>query len=184
MTTRFLPRESSLLEISGSRRLVGGTFKCVIGYSISYRRYEMFGMRRRGWLRPWILSMLEEGPKNGADIINEVEKASMGWWRPSPGSVYPLLEEMMQDGLVTRREDGKYEITNKGKDEMSWTHGPWRRSQRPVTVDAMLSEVESILSYFEDVVRSDRSKISGQAQRIKAIKERFSSLTEMLSSPA
>jgi len=141
----------------------------------------MFGMRRRGWLRPWILSMLDAGPKNGADIISEVEKASMGWWRPSPGSVYPLLEEMVQDGLVTRRQDGKYEITNKGKDEMSWTHGPWRHSHRPVTVEAMLNEIESYMSYFEDVARSDKSKIGGYSDRIKAIKERFTSLTEILS---
>lgn len=124
--------------------------------------------------------MLETGPKNGADIISEVEKASMGWWRPSPGSVYPLLEEMVQDGLVTRREDGKYEITNKGKDEMTWTHGPWRHSNRPVTVEAMLNEIESYLFYFEDVIRSDKSKISGYSDRIKAIKERIASLTEIL----
>jgi len=152
-----------------------------IGYSISNRRYEMFGMRRRGWLRPWILSMLDSGPKNGADIISEVEKASMGWWRPSPGSVYPLLEDMVQDALVTRREDGKYEITNKGKDEMSWTHGPWQHFHRPTTVDAMLSEIEAYISYFEDIARSDKSKISAHSDRIKTIKERFISLTEILS---
>ena len=141
----------------------------------------MFGLKRRGWLRPWILSMLNAGPKNGAEIITEVEKASMGWWRPSPGSVYPLLEDMLQDGLVTRREDGKYEITNKGKDEMSWSHGPWRHSHRPVTVEAMLNEIESYVSYFEDVAKSDKSKISKHADRVKSIKERFTSLAEMLS---
>jgi DNA-binding PadR family transcriptional regulator len=141
----------------------------------------MFGMRRRGWLRPWILSMLEAGPKNGAEVISEVEKASMGWWRPSPGSVYPLLEGMVQDGLVTRREDGKYEITNKGKDEMAWTRGPWRHFHRPATVEAMLNEIESYMSYFEDVAKSDKSKISKHADRIKTIKERFTSLTEVLS---
>jgi DNA-binding PadR family transcriptional regulator len=142
----------------------------------------MFGMRRRGWLRPWILSMLEAGPKNGADIISEVEKASMGWWRPSPGSVYPLLDGMVQDGLVTRHEDGKYEVTNKGKDEMAWVHGPWRHyHHRPTTVDAMLNEIESYMSYFEDVAKSDILKISGYSDRIKAVKERFTSLAEILS---
>ena len=125
--------------------------------------------------------MLDAGPKNGADIISEVERASMGWWRPSPGSVYPLLEEMVQDGLVTRREDGTYEITNKGKDEMYWTHGPWRHSHRPVTVEAMLNEIESYISYFEDIARSDKTKIGGYTNRIKAIKQRFTSLTETLS---
>ena len=140
----------------------------------------MFGIKRRGWLRPWILSMLNAGPKNGAEIITEVEKASMGWWRPSPGSVYPLLEDMTQDGLVTRREDGKYEITNKGKDEMIWTRGPWQTAHRPATVQAMLNEIESYTSYFEDITRSDKTKITQYKDQIKTIKERYTSLTEKL----
>jgi hypothetical protein len=45
----------------------------------------------------------------------------------------------------------------------------------------MLNEIESYLSYFEDVVRSDKSKISGYSERIKALKERLTSLTEKLS---
>jgi DNA-binding PadR family transcriptional regulator len=138
----------------------------------------MFGIRR-GWLRTWILSMLEAGPKNGADVISEVEEASIGLWRPSPGSVYPLLEAMLQDGLVTRGEDGKYEITSKGRNELSWAHGPWRR--RPTTVEAMISEMESYISYFEDIARSDKSQISGHLDRIKAMREKLASLTEMLS---
>jgi hypothetical protein len=48
-------------------------------------------------------------------------------------------------------------------------------------VEAMLNEIESYLSYFEDVAKSDKSKISGCSDRIEAIKERFSSLTEILS---
>jgi DNA-binding PadR family transcriptional regulator len=144
----------------------------------------MFGGRRRGWLRPWILSMLETGPKNGADIITEVEKASMGWWRPSPGSVYPLLESMVQDGLVTRHEDGKYEITAKGRDEAAWVHGPWgpmRHRHRPASMEAILSDMESYVSYFEDVAKSDKQKLNGYSGRIKALKERLVSLTETLS---
>ena len=89
---------------------------------------------------------------------------------------------MVQDGLITRREDGKYEITNKGKDEMDWTHGPWRHHHhRPTTVDAMLNEIESYLSYFEDIARADKPKITQHTNQIKAIKERFNSLTETLS---
>ena len=141
----------------------------------------MFGMKRRGWLRPWVISMLDVEPKNGAEIINEIEEASMGWWRPSPGSVYPLLEGMVQDGLVTRLGDSKYEITNKGRDEMALANRPWRYFQRPSTVSAMVSEIESYISYFEDVAKSDKSKISEYSDRIKAIKEKLVSLTKTLS---
>ncbi len=36
--------------------------------------------------------MLDRGPKNGAEIINEIGRAGFGWGRPSPGSAYPMLE--------------------------------------------------------------------------------------------
>jgi DNA-binding PadR family transcriptional regulator len=131
-------------------------------------------MRRRGLLRPWILSMLHNGPKNGAEIINEVGKASLGWWRPSPGSVYPLLEDMCLDGLIQRREDGKYEITDGGREETSWSFGPW--SNRPRSVEEMLNEIEAYASYFEDLAKSDKSKIETQSSRIKDVADRLSKL--------
>src|SRR2546428_5135163 len=72
---------------------------------------------RRGWLRPWVISMIARSPKNGAEIIDEIEKMSWGGWRPSPGSIYPLLDQMVQEGAIRKREDGRYELTDKGKDE-------------------------------------------------------------------
>jgi DNA-binding PadR family transcriptional regulator len=47
------------------------------------------------------------------EIMDEIENMTQGWWRPSPGSVYPMLDEMVKDGLVKKREDGKYELTAK-----------------------------------------------------------------------
>jgi DNA-binding PadR family transcriptional regulator len=137
---------------------------------------------QRGALRPWILSMLQAEPKNGAEIINEVEKASMGWWRPSPGSVYPLLDSMVQDGLVTRRDDGKYVITAKGKDESAWLHGPWGPiRQRPANIDAMLSDIETHLLYFEDLVKANKPQMLTYQDRIEIIKQRIAALLETLS---
>ena len=131
-------------------------------------------IRRRGLLRPWILSMLNNGPKNGAEIINEVGKASLGLWRPSPGSVYPLLEDLCQDGLIKKRDDGRYEVTGRGREESTWTIGPW--SNRPRSVDEMLSEIEAEVSYFEDLDKSDKSKIEAHQSRFKEVAERFSKL--------
>jgi DNA-binding PadR family transcriptional regulator len=133
-------------------------------------------MKRRGLLRPWTLSMLNKGPKNGADIINEVGKASFGWWRPSPGSVYPMLEDMCQDGLIQKRDDGKYEITERGREETYWSFGPW--SNRPRSVDEILNEIEAYVSYFEDLARSDKSKMKAHSSRIKAVANRFSRLAD------
>jgi DNA-binding PadR family transcriptional regulator len=119
--------------------------------------------------------MLHNGPRNGADIINEVGKASFGWWRPSPGSVYPLLEDLCQDGLIQKREDGKYEITDMGKEESSWSLGPW--SNRPRSVEEMLNEIEAYASYFEDLAMSDKAKIEASSSRIRVVADRFSKLT-------
>jgi DNA-binding PadR family transcriptional regulator len=139
----------------------------------------MFGFKmvRRGMLRPWILSMLAKAPKNGAELIDEIERSSWGGWRPSPGSVYPLLDGMVQDGLVRKKEDGRYEITDKGKAESEWSFGmPFRTGPRGV--DQMLSEISGYLSYFEDLARTDRSKLATYEKSIKELSERLSKLVQ------
>jgi DNA-binding PadR family transcriptional regulator len=137
----------------------------------------MFGFNRirRGMLRPWILSMLAKAPKNGAELMDEIEKTSWGGWRPSPGSVYPLLDGLAQDGLVRKKDDGRYEITEKGKRESEWSFGmPFRSG--PSGIDQMLSEISGYLSYFEDLARNDRSKISPYENQIKELNTRLSKL--------
>jgi len=71
---------------------------------------------RRGWLRPLILSLLlNKGPLNGVEIMDEIQRLTGGLWRPSPGSVYPMLAEMLEEGLVIRRPDGRYELSEAGR---------------------------------------------------------------------
>src|SRR5487761_794790 len=150
-----------------------------IVYPISVIR-EMFGYSpwrkiRRGWLRPWITSMLGRSPKNGAEIMDEIEKNSWGSWRPSPGSVYPLLDEMSQEGLITKRDDGRYELTEKGKQESEWSFGmPFR--QGPYSVENMLGEMKSYVSYFEDLAKSDPTKLKTYNEKIKEIADRLSKI--------
>jgi DNA-binding PadR family transcriptional regulator len=58
---------------------------------------------------------------HGYDLIRELEERSGGMWRPSPGSVYPTLQLLEDEGLVTGREqDGKrvYSITDAGRAEL------------------------------------------------------------------
>lgn len=59
-------------------------------------------MRKRRGLRMWVLTLLERSPRNGAEIMDEMEMMTKGWWRPSPGSVYPLLESLVQEGFIKR----------------------------------------------------------------------------------
>jgi DNA-binding PadR family transcriptional regulator len=73
---------------------------------------------RRGAVRLAILTLLDERPMHGYEIITELETRSDGRWRPSPGAVYPALEKMAFHGVVTSTEaDGKrqFEITERGR---------------------------------------------------------------------
>jgi len=56
---------------------------------------------RRG-LREVVLWLLSDRPMNGAEIIRAVEEFTWGFWKPSPGSVYPLLKQLEAEGLVRR----------------------------------------------------------------------------------
>jgi DNA-binding PadR family transcriptional regulator len=151
-----------------------------IGYPISEKRYRMFrgfGMFRKRGLRPWVLNILRRSPKNGAEIMDEIENMSQGWWRPSPGSVYPMLEEMVQDGLIKKRDDGRYELTTKAKeaeDEWPFSH----HFTGPRSIDAMLNEITGYISYFEDLTKTDQSKLEPFKDKIRTITERLTALSK------
>jgi DNA-binding PadR family transcriptional regulator len=78
------------------------------------------GRNKRGDIRTALLTVLMEGPGHGYDIMQRVEEKTGGAWRPSPGSVYPTLQLLGDEGYVTATErDGKrvFEITEAGTAE-------------------------------------------------------------------
>lgn len=73
---------------------------------------------RRGDVRAGILALLAEEPRNGYQIIQELGARSDGVWRPSPGSVYPALQQLEDEGLVRTVEAGgrkAFELTDDGR---------------------------------------------------------------------
>jgi DNA-binding PadR family transcriptional regulator len=75
---------------------------------------------RRGDIRTAVLAVLAEGPGHGYDVIQRLEDKTEGAWRPSPGSVYPTLQLLEDEGLANSAErDGKrvYELTDAGRAE-------------------------------------------------------------------
>jgi len=96
--------------------------------------------RRRGDVRTAVLAMLDEKPAHGYDLIRELEQRSGGMWQPSPGSVYPTLQMLEDEGLLTSEEvDGKrvYSITDQGRAELaerrsrSGNSAPWEMRGGP-----------------------------------------------------
>ena len=80
-----------------------------------------WGRRRRasrGDVRTAALLLLAEEPRNGYQIMQELEERSEGLWRPSPGSVYPALQQLEDEGLIRSDEqDGRrlYHLTDAGR---------------------------------------------------------------------
>src|ERR1700751_3068374 len=73
---------------------------------------------RRGDIRTAALLLPAEEPRNGYQIMQEVEERSEGLWRPSPGSVYPALQQLEDEGLIRSEEtEGRrlYHLTDAGR---------------------------------------------------------------------
>ncbi|MGA6168463.1 PadR family transcriptional regulator [Amycolatopsis magusensis] len=73
---------------------------------------------RRGDIRAAILLLLAEQPRHGYEIITEISERSDGLWKPSPGSIYPTLQLLADEGLVTATEEGGkrlFQLTDEGR---------------------------------------------------------------------
>ncbi|WP_199906929.1 PadR family transcriptional regulator [Aeromicrobium chenweiae] len=67
---------------------------------------------RGGDVRAAALLLLAEGPKHGYQLIQEIGERSEGSWSPSPGSIYPVLQQLEDEGLLTfQRVDGRKTAT-------------------------------------------------------------------------
>lgn len=74
----------------------------------------------KGYLRSQVLRLLDDKPMSGAEIIRELEDKTGMWWKPSPGSVYPLLSWLLDSGYTRELPDSeagvrRYELTKEGK---------------------------------------------------------------------
>jgi DNA-binding PadR family transcriptional regulator len=69
-------------------------------------------------VRAAILALLREGPRNGYQIMSEIEERSGGAWRPSPGAVYPALSQLADEGLIAAEESAgrrTFSLTEAGR---------------------------------------------------------------------
>lgn len=87
----------------------------------------------RGDVRAAVLSLLAEEPMHGYQIIREIEERSNGSWKPSAGSVYPTLQLLADEGLVSAEEQNgrkTYSLTEAGRAvaEEADAPAPWESS--------------------------------------------------------
>ncbi|MDT3345388.1 PadR family transcriptional regulator [Microbacterium aquilitoris] len=79
-----------------------------------------------GDLRLYLLSLLDEAPRHGYDLMQALSDRTGGTYTPSAGTVYPRLSKLEEEGLVTKTVDGRktvYEITDAGRAEVSARSG-------------------------------------------------------------
>jgi len=107
------------------------------GFGARFRRGRRI---RRGDVRAAILLLLEEEPRNGYQVMQELESRSGGVWRPSPGSVYPALQLLADEGLVRseQREGANvFELTDAGRQHVEENRerlgSPWEQAGEGVS---------------------------------------------------
>jgi len=106
------------------------------------RPFNVNGMRRRNWMRHTamvpkgfiryhVLGALKEQPMSGSELIDHIEKHAGGFWKPSPGSIYPLLALLQDRGYIKElpTENGmkRYELTESGKSILEEQKGVMRK---------------------------------------------------------
>lgn len=96
------------------------------------------GRGRKGDVRSAVLALLAEAPTNGYGLINGIAEKSNGLWRPSPGSIYPALSLLEDEGLIVAVEaDGKkvHQLTEAGRahvaEHAAELERPWERVAAP-----------------------------------------------------
>src|SRR5271154_1815298 len=130
---------------------------------------------RRGDIRTAALLLLAEEPRNGYQIMQEVEDRSDGAWRPSPGSVYPALQQLEDEGLIRSEEiDGRklFRLTDAGQDQLKDrgedTPAPWEQMSGDVSdqVHDLAKLAREVAFAFAQVMRTGSDAQLAEARKV------------------
>lgn len=120
-----------------------------------------------GQLRLYLLSLLDEAPRHGYEVIRALEERFDGMYSPSAGTVYPRLSRLEEEGLVEREKSGRkavYRITEAGRAEVRERQGDL------ADLDADLAKsVRRLAAEVRDQVRAASRDLRGElAEAAKA----------------
>jgi DNA-binding PadR family transcriptional regulator len=135
-----------------------------------FGRHEMRGGRgygrgrhrvRRGDVRSAILALLDDRPMHGYEMITELEERTGGRWRPSAGSIYPTLQLLEDEGLVTAEEvEGRkvYSLTEAGQKavpERTEGQRPWEEGDEDSPRFEARKELFRLIGAAKQLARAD-----------------------------
>lgn len=159
----------------------------------------------KGLLRIFVFKLLKEKPMSGSEIMDEIEKQTEAQWRPSPGSIYPLLSWLRENGYaqeLPRQSTGvkRYMLTEKGtnflKDHSDFKKlrqkmapmGPWFFLRMGLRADGLQSLQEPIMRLanalfdLRDVLMDDltEEKVAETEKLLCEVSEKIEKITKEL----
>jgi len=145
----------------------------------------MFKRGGHGGLRHLVLQLLSSRPRTGMEVIDAITDITAGFWRPSPGSVYPTLKKLVSEGLLECYEEGGrtlYKLSEAGRREIEERMGmmapPFLRMSRDLGLDSTLEEIEAYVDYLEDQARMG-VKLEGEVkERLRRVALRLEEIAK------
>ena len=128
------------------------------------------GRARRGDVRLAILSLLADAPSNGYGLIKAIAERTDGTWKPSPGSVYPTLQQLVDEELIVAGDEaakGEYSLTEDGRTYVAEHADAVEAAWAATTGDEASDEFRESLGKLFGVVQQFRSGVT-DAQRAAA----------------
>ena len=140
-----------------------------------------------GDLRLYLLSLLDEGPRHGYDIMQALSDRTGGTYTPSAGTVYPRLAKLEEEGLVTKTFDGRktiYEITDAGRAEVASRAGDLRSieegladSVRLIADEVRGSVREAMKSLRADLAAASRAERQDRSEQVRDVTDDLRSIS-------
>jgi DNA-binding PadR family transcriptional regulator len=129
---------------------------------------------RHGRLRLYLLKLLDEAPRHGYEVIRLLQDRFMGVYAPSPGTIYPRLARLEEEGLVTHDEvDGRkvYRITDKGRAEIQARLDDLADLEEEIT-ESVRDIAREVTEDVRDTVRNLREELTWASREVRDGKER------------
>ena len=152
-----------------------------------------WGRARRGDVRSATLALLSERPMHGYEIISELSQRTEGLWQPSPGSIYPTLQLLEDEGLIRAETDGegsrrRFSLTDEGRraaSEVTAGPAPWEQFKAPAGARALRHTARSLFAVVGQVAMTGGPQEQDQAARIleEARRQLYGVLAAQQSSP-
>jgi DNA-binding PadR family transcriptional regulator len=119
-----------------------------------------------GDLRLYLLSLLDEEPRHGYDLMQALSDRTGGTYTPSAGTVYPRLAKLEEEGLVTKTVDGRktvYAITDAGRAEVSARAGELEGIEAELA-DSVRLIADEVRGNVREAMRSLRADLAAAAK--------------------